>query len=370
MRPSAVCHCELIPRIENQTEIIIAQHIRERSHPFNTARIVNQSLTNSKLLVDYAENFENHSHQIDSETAILFPSKSAIELKELPRQEHPKKLLLLDGTWNQAKRMYRKWPAIHRLPHYKLSPNQPGQYRIRLEPDDLSLSTVEATVMALNVLEPELENVDQLLKVFETMVQRQLAHPSASYDGGANRSPTLNIPRRLLTRSNNLVLAYGEAAPVRRGSPKKIFRLPALWVAKRISTGEEFCCPIQTQPPVDDSLLQYFDLTAKDFQHAVSVTEFRDRWQQFTRPDDILIVFSSGSLRLLRAAKIATENAISLQSVNYDLHQTSSSLSDFLTRNDVPVPQPDFRGRSGIRLANLHGLVLHLQKTLTQLSSN
>ena len=152
MRPKKVCHCDLIPSVDNKTEIVIAQHIRERGHPFNTARIVADALVNSQIVVDYAENFCRHSNLIDEDTGILFPSQNALDLCHVEKELLPKRLLLLDGTWNQAKRMYRKWPAIHSLRHYKISPPNPGQYRIRLEPDDSSLSTIEATVMALKSL--------------------------------------------------------------------------------------------------------------------------------------------------------------------------------------------------------------------------
>ena len=97
-RPKRYCYCDLIPAVNNQTEVIIAQHIRERSHPFNTARIVSKSLTNSKLIVDYAENFHLHSQILNSETGILFPGKDAIELESLPCEHRPKRLLPVSYT--------------------------------------------------------------------------------------------------------------------------------------------------------------------------------------------------------------------------------------------------------------------------------
>ncbi len=365
-RPKRYCYCDLIPAINNQTEVIIAQHIRERSHPFNTARIVSKSLTNSKLIVDYAENFHSHSQILNSETGILFPGADAIELESLAHDQRPKRLLLLDGTWNQAKRMYRKWPAAQSLRHFKLCPKQPGQYRIRLEPDDISLSTIEATVMALRILEPQTKCLDELLGVFETMVDRQLAHPNAKYEAGiVPRKPTLNIPRSLLTQGKNLVIAYGEAEPIERGSPRKFFRLPALWVAQRPATNETFKCSIQTNSPVKQELLDYFKLHQSDFTDAVSIDEFESRWRSFLNPNDILVVYNAGALRLLRAAGAhVDDNAISLQSVNYDPEREYKTLRDFLIANQQGIPTPIFPGRSGERLANLAALVAYLQSQL------
>ena len=50
-RPHCDCFCAEIPRIDNQTEVLILQHKRERFHPFNTARIVRKALQHSNLLV-------------------------------------------------------------------------------------------------------------------------------------------------------------------------------------------------------------------------------------------------------------------------------------------------------------------------------
>ena len=37
------CFCEAIPQIDNRTDVLILQHVGERFHPFNTARIVQKS---------------------------------------------------------------------------------------------------------------------------------------------------------------------------------------------------------------------------------------------------------------------------------------------------------------------------------------
>lgn len=367
-RPKAHCYCDLIPAIQNKTKIIIAQHIRERSHPFNTARIVARALSNSHLIADYAENFRRHDELLDTDTGILFPSRHAVDLNDVPQSKWPRRLLLLDGTWNQVKRMYRKWPTVQQLRHFRLSPPRPGQYRIRLEPNDTSLSTIEATVMALKLLEPETAGLNQLLNVFQSMVDRQLAHPNAKYDAGVvQRAPTLNIPRLLLDRQQHLVIAYGEAEPVIRGRPKDFIRMPAMWVAKRITSNEKFRCPIATQRPVTESLLKYFELSAADFADAVSPDEFCTHWQAFQKPDDILVVFNASTLRLLQATGAKTGRSVSLQAVNYDPDKEFKSLREFLVAHQQSIPAPVFAGRPGQRLANLSALVSHLQQRLQAL---
>jgi len=39
-RPLGSCLCDVIPAIDNRIPVLILQHARERTHPFNTARLV------------------------------------------------------------------------------------------------------------------------------------------------------------------------------------------------------------------------------------------------------------------------------------------------------------------------------------------
>lgn len=362
-RPQEICHCDLIPRIQNKTEIVIAQDISERSHPFNTARIVKQSLVNSKLIAEYSENIRRHSNHISPAAGLLYPSKSAIDLAEVPSEEMPQQLVLLDGTWNQAKRLYRNWPELHGLRHFKIQPQRPGNYRIRLEPDESSLSTIEAAVAALSHCEPSLEHLDQLIHVFETMVDRQLAHPSANYsNANLNRKPTLNIPAVISDPNSNLVVAYGEAEPLRKGSPKKTCRTPVYWVAKRLNGGESFQAAIQSSKEINDDLLDYFQLPASAFEHSLSISEFKRQFESFIGHDDTLVVYNQGSLRLLKAAGCTFKHELALGSVNFNPKFKGETLTQFFARNEIQTVSPQFPGRAGRRLANLITLIQHLRQ--------
>ena len=78
---------------------------------------------------------------------LLYPSADSVELGTLAPEDRPSQLVVIDGTWAQAKSLLNGLPKLKSLPCYKLSPTEPGQYRIRLEPTDTSLSTVEACLL-------------------------------------------------------------------------------------------------------------------------------------------------------------------------------------------------------------------------------
>ena len=178
-RPKESCYCSSIPQIDNRTDVLILQHWRERFHPFNTARIVQRALLKSQLLADHTPNLEKQL-QLQPHAGLLYPGRSAMLISDLAPDQRPAQLVVLDGTWNQAKTLLRDLPALHALPRYRLAPTAPSRYRIRREPNDSSLSTIEAAVAALRILEPETVGFDQLLRAFDTMVDVQLAHSGSA----------------------------------------------------------------------------------------------------------------------------------------------------------------------------------------------
>jgi hypothetical protein len=117
--------------------------------------------------------------------ALLFPSDKAIELssnvctradkiKNTMEPPLPSHLIVLDGTWPKARRIYFDNPWLQRIPHYKLSPSTVSLYAgVRKEPKPECLSTIESIVFALKALEPETEGLDGLLEVFDSMVEDQ-----------------------------------------------------------------------------------------------------------------------------------------------------------------------------------------------------
>ncbi len=161
--------------------------MRERYHPFNTARMVHHALRNSSLVVDHVDKLGGLLPPFGPRAGLLFPSPDAQIISEVPRCDAPDQLVVLDGTWKHAKRILLSLPVLKALPKYRLVPSAPGQYRIRLEPTSDALSTVEATVEALRVLEPDTDGLDQLLGAFRTMVDTQLAHPQAYYPRNTER---------------------------------------------------------------------------------------------------------------------------------------------------------------------------------------
>ena len=192
-KPATLCLCGRVPRVDNRTRITILQHPRERFHAIGTARIARLGLRNAEVLLPRAVAPRSLEIPLDLApgSALLFPGESAEELSDLAREAPPPGLVLLDGTWAQARGLLRENPRLRDLPRVRLTPPGPSRYRIRQPPRGEYISTIEAIVEALRLLEPETGGLDGLLGVFETMIDEQIVH--------ANRNP--RRPLRKIARA-------------------------------------------------------------------------------------------------------------------------------------------------------------------------
>lgn len=385
-RPVAACFCDSIPKVANQTDVLILQHQRERSHPFNTARIVNKALERCELLFDRNESFARRKLPIIDGAVLLYPGKESKLINELSADHKPTQLVIIDGTWDQAKTLFRDIPQLQTLPQYKLAPPSPGQYRIRLEPSSTSLSTLEATVQSLQHLEPDTKGLDKLVESFNRMVEQQLAHPNANYGDGSPRPKveTLNVPASFCRDPARIVVAWGESTPVENqpGMPWKEFNHrkkaaaklpPVFWIAQRLAESpgqsQNFCVAIKPQDKISPQNLRHLNLKEADIASGVELETFRQRWQQFLHPDDLLVVPNQQSMRLLESAGVTKHSGYELlKSINCDPRNEFSGVGEFLDSIPWPVASPTFPGRAGQRLAHAISLVKYLisQRKLQQ----
>ncbi len=352
-RPKAECFCAAIPHVDNTTHVLILQHARERFHPFNTARIVEQALGNSQLLVGHNPELAAARLPLRPRAGLLYPGPRAQILSDLVPEEYPQQLVILDGTWHHTKTMLRDIRALEALPRYALAPREPGRYRIRREPTATSLSTLEAVAAALEIIEPETRGLDRLIEAFNTMVERQLAHPKAPYGWRSNRRRSrtaLNIPRALIHDLDNVVVAYGEAAP-RDPRQRHGQRLPVYWVAERLGSAERFVCAIEPAAPLSDVFLGHLELAREDFSGALAPDQFRAAWAAFLRPGDSLAVYHHGTARLLAAMGGDATGCLVLKAVDLRGDRLPKELEEGAVAQDLlsgPSPLP---GRAGRRLA-------------------
>lgn len=78
----------------------------------------------------------------------------AVDVRSVPpipvgHHGRPSALIILDGTWAQARGMYSHNPQLQQLTQVQLSAETVSEYVIRTQPTQFSLSTLECVAHAL-----------------------------------------------------------------------------------------------------------------------------------------------------------------------------------------------------------------------------
>ncbi|MFJ2449412.1 tRNA-uridine aminocarboxypropyltransferase [Pseudomonas sp. NPDC087626] len=175
LRPQTHCLCPLIPSLDSRTRVLLLQHPSEVNHALNTARLAALGLNNAQLVV--GEVFEDLSELLNQPgycARLLFPADDAQPLQTYGSSQEPMLLVVPDGTWRKARKMLHLNPLLAALPRVTLAEGGVSRYRLRKAPGPGALSTVEAIVQALQVLEAP-SSFEPLLKPFEALIEGQIA---------------------------------------------------------------------------------------------------------------------------------------------------------------------------------------------------
>ena len=368
-RPMRVCYCAAVRPIETRTRVVILQHPRESDVPINTARIAELALSNSTLHVglDFARDSGLKAALSDpaAPPVLLYPSNDAKDLA-LEAPPGPVTLVVIDGTWWQASKLFKLNPFLHALPRYGLAPSEGSRYRIRREPAAHCLSTIEALEAALSLLERRPGGFPELLAPFDTMVETQLdfvnrEHRPRHRRSALPRSRPLVAPA-LSERPDALLIGYGEANAWPYGSPGAHLPEVVHWAAVRPATGERFEAYIVPSGPLAPSFEAHSRLLAAQIVGGESRADFKRRLNAFMRPDDVLASWGFYASELLRAEGIVIPPRLDLrEAAIHALGRRVGQLGDYLSALGTTAHVPWAAGRTGIRLAAMEALVERLR---------
>lgn len=118
---------------------------------------------------------QEFSITIPPHSALLFPCQRATTIDAASDcQAVVKHLIVLDGTWAKAHRMYHENPWLQLVPHVKVEADSVSLYgEVRHEPKAGCLSTIESIVVAMKKLGEDETELDRVLAVFESMIADQ-----------------------------------------------------------------------------------------------------------------------------------------------------------------------------------------------------
>ena len=183
-KATKACICQWIQQLDAKTELWILQHPSEVKRAIGTARILTLSLPNAKLWV--GEDFSQHEeiNQLLAEPGrrawVVYPGEGAQPISSLAEESSDqdantkRTLILLDGTWKKAYKMWQLSANLQQLPTVALDNADQGNYRIRKSPKSQGVSTVEAGYLALTALEGEGDKFAPLIDAFNQMIEFQI----------------------------------------------------------------------------------------------------------------------------------------------------------------------------------------------------
>ena len=180
--------------IENRLFLLILQHPQERRQALSTAAEITAALANAKTSVGLS--WPNLARALGGEAdprrwGVLYlgsarPEKG-LEIVAVDRRAEPSDgipllrrldgLILLDGTWSQAKALWWRNPWLLKLHRVVLNPTRPARYgKIRREPRREALSTIEAAALVLRHAEASQEAADTLLAGLDRLIAGMRSH--------------------------------------------------------------------------------------------------------------------------------------------------------------------------------------------------
>jgi DTW domain-containing protein YfiP len=322
LRPETHCYCAHLTPIASRTRVVFLQHPREHRMPIGTARMTNLGLANSELHI--AADLDCHPRvralaDAGSRTVLLFPGPGAVEPWALP-DGPPTTLVVLDGTWIQARKMLERSVQLQRLTRVAFTPEAPGTYRIRREPAAHCLATVEAVVQVLGRLENDPDRFAPLLRAFEQMVEQQL-HFKTTRPNPYFHTPRVRPSERarlqlvLAKHRDHLVAVHTEvnvhARETRVPGKPELLQL----VAERIATGERFEAMLAARRPMATTVPLHLELPASRFQGGEGVADVFARFAAFLRSDDRVCCWGRFPLDLLQAEGFEPRLVVNLREV-------------------------------------------------------
>jgi len=160
-------------------KLILLTHSREFAKPTNTGRLVAQALAERCWVIPWqrvSPDAELLSLIEQGRVALIYPCENSAPLGEaLP--EGVDHWLLIDGTWQEAKKIYNRSPYLQQLPSFTLPLDAPSRYFLRRNQTEQGLCTAECSELLLKLLGDK-PGAAAVASYFDEFLEAELARRS------------------------------------------------------------------------------------------------------------------------------------------------------------------------------------------------
>lgn len=350
-KPQATCVCDGLPRLANRTGVLVLQHPRERAHPLGTARFVELGLARATVHVAHGLSVDRALDAAEGPLALLFPGEGAVLPDALP--DPPRTLVVVDGTWSTARTLLARNPRLLALPRVTLPETARSRYRIRREPRDGYVSTLEAVLATLAALDPELPDASPLLEAFDAMIDRQIAAVGTGPRRVRVRGkrPYVGVPNALGEDFARLVALYADLSRKDARGRRRVLRV----VAERVHDGAQMDLLVGATPNADELPPDAPELAGEP---RIREDELAARLGAFVPTGGVLAAWN-GTLAE-RFAASAGCTALDLAGAYRTRHGAGRGVLDRVIAELGLAPTPSLPGRAGRRLAHAVALARFL----------
>lgn len=336
--------------------------------PIGTAHMANLCLPNSTLHVGTQVSampaLQAALNDPERPAALLYPGDDAIDLFTAP-PTGPLTLVVVDGTWSQARKLVRLNPELSRLPRYAFSAPTPSEYRIRKEPTVEVVSTIESLAQALGLIEGDEARFRALLVPFRAMVDTQIACQENAGRRETRRRDLAEARKaaplaELRRRADDLVCVVAECnmwphnAPERQQYPSELVQ----WLAVRRATGERFEAIVRPGGPIAPRTAAISGLSGDAIAAGISRAALDASFRAFLRPDDVVCAWGRNGLAIYATTTgQPAPAAIDVRHLAFAVaHRAFGSLTDVAATTGRVGP-PLGEGRAGRNLAAVQAVV-------------
>ena len=196
---------EPIPAADNRLFVLVLQHPHEKREPLTTAPALAAGLRRARLVTGLS--WPNLARALGRPAdprrwAVLYLGSARPEAfagqgeiflfgrggDPIPDPEPILRgldgVVLLDGTWSQAKTLWWRNPWLLKLHRLVLNPSRPARLgRLRREPRREALSTLEAVALVLRHSEATPAAADALLAALDRVIAAARPKPQAEANG-------------------------------------------------------------------------------------------------------------------------------------------------------------------------------------------
>jgi len=190
-----LCVCAAIEPITNRVFVLMLQHPQEQDRDLGTARLAFLHFRNAAFKVGLS--WPNLAKALgrpvpdpkrwgvlylgpavlppeaDGRDIVVLDRKGAMDPAQDKALAELDGIVLLDGTWSQAKALWWRNAWLLKLRRIVLAPKAPSRYgKLRKEPRRESVSTIEATALVMSRLEARPDLQKAMIACFDGLLQR------------------------------------------------------------------------------------------------------------------------------------------------------------------------------------------------------